>query len=1047
MDNSKIKYVFGLKTLVAIFLLITSYPAIDVNSAVISNSSVTQYLGQNTILALKEDSIGMLWISTPLGVFRFNGNQLVDISIPHIASPGPVSSFRHIVEDQRGYIWLGSDQGEINVYNVRTGIATNLEHSHDQRGTQAIVGILPSKDGSVIIVGSDVIQTGISEGSEPQLEIHQDQNDRRLNNISAICYSSDGDIWLASRDGISKFDPIKRQIITYGWPNDSQLRSIENDIIEISSSEEKLIIGTRNGLLAYFDKNSFEYSEVWKLDENEAITITDIAYQFDAFWVATDKGLFKLNENFEISFQYTHKNSRLSNDHITYLLPTEETLWIGTYQGLDVLTKSFFEIYNQENSDIHNEVMGFTQSRDGSIWVATYDGLYKTSKKDNFPAITHELVKSANSTDDRIMAVSAQGDSIWLAHRAGGLSIFDSSKGNWREVSTELNHVKITEIFHSNNNLTWIGTFSDGLLAVSRNLLNSNKNPKIHKIGETIEKITSIERIAAGKLLVAGEQSVYIVSEKELSANKVDLLFPESIYPTIYVVRKISDNSILLGTSKHGLFIAETDRLDDHTLIFRRFHSSLEAEPMTIYSIEEDSFSNLWISSNTGIHKYSLSGKYLRGFSITDGLQAQDFNFSSSFYSKNGNMYFGGSNGYNRFTPFEKLGEMRSSDIVLTEVRILGNLVSPPVPPEHLKEIHLSYKDYYLSLKFSVLDFLEPSKNRYRYKLEGFDPDWIENGTHNGITYTNLPAGRYRLHVQGANSAGIWNRDGVSLDIIKQEAPWYTWWAYCAYALTAMCILWLLWKYAQKSFMISKATELAGEYQAAADKAIEDLHEQLDYQAGLLINVRHHNQEVFNLINNCLRRESDCGIEPRVKNSRLGSIKRVEALAVLETCLLYQDDILLADIRKYVDSITPLILRDSPVPPDTISIINEINVSNVSVTVATPLSVVLYELMSNIIQHAFIQDRPANFAFIGMDRIYGGDAQTPYYIVTARDDGIGLPDQFKVSAPDSGGLAIVSDFSAKLGWTLDIDNVSGTKVTIRIPMERELTPGHAGKSS
>ncbi len=78
---------------------------------------------------------------------------------------------------------------------------------------------------------------------------------------------------------------------------------------------------------------------------------------------------------------------------------------------------------------------------------------------------------------------------------------------------------------------------------------------------------------------------------------------------------------------------------------------------------------------------------------------------------------------------------------------------------DKLKSLQLTHKDHFVTFEFSVLDFVSPEKNQFRYMLENFDPDWIENGTRNSATYTNLPSGDYVFRVQGANSAGIWNTE------------------------------------------------------------------------------------------------------------------------------------------------------------------------------------------------------------------------------------------------------------------------------------------------
>jgi serine phosphatase RsbU (regulator of sigma subunit) len=139
-------------------------------------------------------------------------------------------------------------------------------------------------------------------------------------------------------------------------------------------------------------------------------------------------------------------------------------------------------------------------------------------------------------------------------------------------------------------------------------------------------------------------------------------------------------------------------------------------------------------------------------------------------------MFFGGINGLVRFDPAMMKDNPHPPAVVLTAFNILNREIPLNQPIEQLKEIKLSYRDIVFSFEYTALDYTNPAKNQYAYKLEGFDQDWIEAGTRRFGTYTNLDAGTYTLRIKGSNNSGVWNEDGVALKIVVTPPFWETWW-------------------------------------------------------------------------------------------------------------------------------------------------------------------------------------------------------------------------------------------------------------------------------
>jgi PAS domain S-box-containing protein len=201
----------------------------------------------------------------------------------------------------------------------------------------------------------------------------------------------------------------------------------------------------------------------------------------------------------------------------------------------------------------------------------------------------------------------------------------------------------------------------------------------------------------------------------------------------------------------------------------------------SVYGLIVDDLGDLWTSGGKGLTQIDADGTVVRTFDTSHGLQSSDFN--SGAYAKlgDGSLVFGGNNGFNAFYPETiKLNEFMPP-VQITSFKLFNEKLKFSKPFHLLDQIELNYDDSVASFEFAALDYTAPDKNQYRYKLEGFDRNWVQYQGNREVTYTNLDAGSYVFRVQGSNNDGVWNETGASLALVVHPAPWLTWWAYCIY--------------------------------------------------------------------------------------------------------------------------------------------------------------------------------------------------------------------------------------------------------------------------
>jgi len=202
-----------------------------------------------------------------------------------------------------------------------------------------------------------------------------------------------------------------------------------------------------------------------------------------------------------------------------------------------------------------------------------------------------------------------------------------------------------------------------------------------------------------------------------------------------------------------------------------------------IRAILEDRQGSLWLATNQGLTHFDPNSKAVRNYGMSDGLQGNEFKSRASYIAPDGEMFFGGSNGFNSFYPDSIKDNKFIPPVYITGFQIFNTRVEPDSGNTVLskdisetKEITLSHRQSVFTFEFSALNYTLPEKNQYAYKLEGFDKEWSHIGNKRSATYTNLDPGEYVLKVKASNNDNLWNEEGTSIKLIITPPFWLAWW-------------------------------------------------------------------------------------------------------------------------------------------------------------------------------------------------------------------------------------------------------------------------------
>ena len=780
-------------------------------------------IGNNFIWSILEDYNGNIWIGTyGNGLYKFDYEQEIftnyknETDDPYSLSNNYVSSICQIPSDSGKILWVGTRWGGLNIFDLKTKKFYNRQTNHwnfSDINTNYIYTMFVDREGLLWIgtSASGLIQYDLK--TESFISYTQNPKDKQSlsnNNVRSIFQDKSGELWIGTYNGLNRFDRNQKKFYHYiSKPHDKNSLSDNSVISIIQDKSDKLWIGTFNGLNIFYPETG-KFIRIHSDDTRENGLSNDFIttiYQdiSGTLWFGTLGGgidkytpitnRFKKYRIGSNNYAKTNKNSvRSIQEDIT----DENVLWIGTDgAGLVKYNRSngAYLHYFYKNTPIFVRSIYQNLHIPNSIWIATWgQGLIKIDK--TYDYIYKQIYQSQypyKIVPDHISIIHEIKDGIALLGTSRGLYQFDIRKEEYLYYSddpdnpNDIGHKNVKSIFKDKSGCLWIGTYGEGLYRLK---LKSDLNRK------------DMNRNSWEFVHFENDPNDY----NSISSNKI-----MSIY-------EAENNIIWIGTQGGGLnklACIESDDIDQSTAKFIHFQEKDGLPSDIIVGILEDEHGNLWLSTNNGISKFDPVQESFRNFDIEDGLQGNEFNRFSCFKDKNGNMYFGGTNGYNVFQPDSIDENPVIPSIVITDFKIFNKAITPETNSplkksiSETKEIILTHLQSVFSFEFAALEYTNSGKNKYAYKMEGVDPDWVyTDASRRFATYTQLDPGEYIFKVKGSNNDGIWNEEGTSIHIIIIPPWWQTVWAYAFYALFILSMVYGTWRFQINRFKLKRQLEL-----------------------------------------------------------------------------------------------------------------------------------------------------------------------------------------------------------------------------------------------
>ncbi|MGH7601270.1 MAG: ligand-binding sensor domain-containing protein, partial [bacterium] len=491
------------------------------------------------------------------------------------------------------------------------------------------------------------------------------------------------------------------------------------------------------------------------------------------------------------------------------------TCWVGTNGGgvnkHTPMAERFTHVLvqpHEPNSIAANSVMSFCEDSSGALWVGTDNGLHRWNPRaQKWQRFQHDPRNPRSMNAGEAMAVYAdRSGTIWVGLQDGGLGKLirkEMAPNKTGEIAVEferfvndpknpksLSNNTVFTIYEDRDSVLWIGTFGGGLNRFDRKAKTFFSYKHDVKDSNSISgnAIEAIVEDSRGTLWVGtydGGLSCFDRRTQKFQRYQYDRRDPRSLSSNhVTCFHEDRAGNLWIGTA-NGL-----NKLDAGRRHFTKYFEKDGLANSYLYGILEDDDANLWLSTNKGLSRFNPATGEFKNFGVHDGLQGNEFNGGAYYKSRNGEMFFGGLNGFNRFFSQSIIDNPHVPPIALIDFQVFNRMVPINVMgvgtatrlPRLTKsisateEISLSYQHSVFSFEFAALDYWAPEKNQYSYKMEGFDAEWIAAGTKNSATYTNLNPGEYVFRLRGANCDGVWNEEGASVKLTIAPPFWLTWW-------------------------------------------------------------------------------------------------------------------------------------------------------------------------------------------------------------------------------------------------------------------------------
>lgn len=830
-------------------------------------------LSHSTVTTLFQDRQGFLWIGTWDGlnvydgytfhVYRHDGHEPSSISDNNIYG---------IAQADPDTLWVGTAGGGLNQLDLTT--QKFLRYHHNPQNPNSL-----SHDNvrALLCDSRGRLWAATSGGGvnlfDPSLNgfrhFHAEQGSPVSNDTRAMVEANDGSIWVGTSQGLALIDPHSP---TYRlWPENTDSPALRSFIGALVLDGNGILwVGSAMGLVR-LDTKTHGF-QIFPHDPEDTNSISDDSVRAltrdtqGRIWVGTGSGGLCCFDPDQGRFErYPHRpcdpDSLGSMDVRALLQDQCGMLWVGTngawLQKLNLQSRPFRHFKNEPGipgSLSHNQVRAIHTDSQGTHWVGTDGGGLNRLKAEDgrFDHYRHDPSSAHSLSSDHVYDLAEDDHGIlWVATDGGldylrrGQSIFQHRRYNAQDPgSLSSNHTR--SLLADSQGRLWVGTKGAGLnlqpASATRfiRFLHDPDDPRslsenqVYQIMEDRHQRVWIGTFGGLNLFDERSKGFIRYSHREDDPHSLS-------HDRVFAICEAKDGRIWVGTG-YGLcrYDAEAHGFD---VFFPGEHHANRSN--RVYGVVGDESGMIWLSTSGGLARLDPFRREFRFFKVYHGLQSPSYNLTAFHEDRDGQIFFGGINGYNAFYP-EHVAPDPCPPPVHLSVTLSNGKSEWQGDPQRLKRdraeptaIKVPHRVRKISFSFSALHFLAPEDNRYACKLDGWEDQWTELGADRRyVSYSRLEPGAYTFRVKASNPDGTWNEDPAKIRLRVMPPPWMSWWAFLIYAAALGWLGFGLWVLLDRRAKIRQVR--LTEQNILLEQRVQDRTRQLEEMHRELVEKAHH---------------------------------------------------------------------------------------------------------------------------------------------------------------------------------------------------------------
>jgi signal transduction histidine kinase/ligand-binding sensor domain-containing protein len=755
-----------------------------------------QGLSNDAVRCLLQDRTGFLWVGTENGLNRYDGTRFT-VYRNQADNLNSISgnAIATLFEDRDGFIWIGTYKAGVNRYDPIRDTFERIPLLRDNAldGLPATVYCVAQDAAGILWFGGhhDLVSFDRRTGRFQRFP-------KRDAGIKCLSFDRRGKLWVGHDRALELFDPATGTFETIRADN-LYMTDIPGYRAMTLHPDGRVFLATLDGI-EMFDTGSKRplgklgaaAGDAPGLLANEKVSFL-LFTDPETLWASTIKnGLFRIELKTGSVTRYgagaTQQGGLTGNSPRTLFLDRTGILWVGdSSYGLSKFSKFShrFRLYQHNPYDpkslSDNYIRGICRDRTGTVWVGTqYGGLNRIDPNGTVTRYRHDEKRPGSIPNDSVWTVfeDRQGE-LWLG-TADGFGRFNPATGTFTALNLPTAGGLVGAVTEDKEGNLWFFV-GDRLFQLdqSRKPVRMVEGTRFRRENSLPLAVQEVFMDRFGELWVGFEEGVARYNPRTDTIVRYDAeRFREgTVSGPFYGTCFMEDREGNLWIASKGAGIHRHDRERDQ---FIHVTEKNNLPNNNVYGLFEDEAGNFWMSTDNGVARYNPKDKLVRTFSPADGLQGLEFNRRAFFKAPDGELFFGGTSGLNRFYPKDIRENLANPSIVVTGVSTPNGPVEFETGIE--STITLGHDDNTLTVTFASLDFNAPQKNRYLYRLEGVDPKYVPSHKPE-VTYPKLAPGTYRFQVWGTNNDGIWSKGNVTFRLRILPPWWRTWWAYTGYGV------------------------------------------------------------------------------------------------------------------------------------------------------------------------------------------------------------------------------------------------------------------------